>query len=94
MCKFGDPSLNRSRNIPPEAAGSERYFRRLFHYNFRPEVDSDVISVLGVDLRVQFVDFRSNGARYMRGTGFVLNERTNMIEAYPNSAKGVSPKKD
>ena len=36
---------------------------------------------------VEFGDARSNGSRDIRGVGFVSNEQTNMIEAYPDSAK-------
>ena len=39
LVKFGDPCLNLSREIPPEAA-----FSRVFHGSFLPEVWSDVIS--------------------------------------------------
>ena len=53
-----------------------------FHrYNFRPEVDNDVISSVAVgcfsaDANVKFGDFRSNGSRDIRGAVFVSNERT------------------
>ena len=33
-----------SREIPPEAVRSEVVFSTVFPYNFRPEVDNDVIS--------------------------------------------------
>ena len=40
-----------------------------------------------MDVPVEFGDPRSNGFRDIRGAGFVLNERTNIGEAYPNYAK-------
>ena len=45
--KFHDPSLNCSRNIPPEAVGSGIF--DCFPHNFRPQVDNDVISSVAVD---------------------------------------------
>ena len=56
-------------------------FSKVFRYNFRPEVDSDVISGatvdnVGVDLSVKFGDSRSNGSRYIRGADFVSKEPT------------------
>ena len=67
----------------------------LFRHNFRPEVDNDVISVRlwTTSVWMSFVTFgdsRSNGSVDIRGAGFVSNERTNMIEAYPNGAKPYS----
>ena len=45
--KFHDPGLNRSREIPPEAVRSGIF--DCFPYNFRHEVDNDVISGMDVD---------------------------------------------
>ena len=45
--KFRDPRFNRSRRIPPDAVEGG-IFDVSFRDNFRPEVDSDVIS--GVDV--------------------------------------------
>ena len=69
----------------------------------RPEVDNDVISGVaiynvGMDVPMNFRDSRSNGFRDIRGADSVsndrTNERTNIAEAHPNSAKlfGISPK--
>ena len=56
----------------------------LFHYNFRPEIDNDVISgvavdYIGMDVRVKFGDSRSKGSWAIRGADFASNEH---IEAY------------
>ena len=53
----------------------------LVELNFRPEVDSDVLSgvtvdCVGMDVRVKFGDSTSNGFRDMRRAVFVSNERT------------------
>ena len=53
----------------------------VFHYNFRPEVDNDVISGVAVDyvsmdVRVKFGDSRSNGSRDIQEADFVSNEWT------------------
>ena len=55
-------------------------FSRVFRNNLRPEVGSDVISGLvveltGVDVRVKFGDSMSNGSRDIRAAHFVSNER-------------------
>ena len=55
---------------------SEAVYSTVFPYNFRPEVNNDVISCtavdnVGVDTLVKFGDSSSNGA------DFVSNERTN-----------------
>ena len=42
--KLHDPSLNHSREIPPEAVGGG-----IVSYSFRPEVDNDVISSMAAD---------------------------------------------
>ena len=59
--KFHDPSLNHSREIPPEAVRGGVF--DCFPYNFRPEADSDVISDVAVynvdmDVGVKFDDSR------------------------------------
>ena len=68
-----------------------------FPYNFRPEVDNDVISGStvehhGIDVCVKFGDSRSNGFRDIRGTDFESNERTvaKPIPIARNTAFGVS----
>ena len=54
--KFGDPCSNRSQEIPPEAVESG-IFDSLFRYNFRREVDNDVVSGVAIDyVHVQFGD--------------------------------------
>ena len=77
MCKIlwsYCPSLNRSQEIPREAVGGippptashEISVSTVFCYNFRPEVDNDVIvfSVavdnVGMDVCIKFGDSRSN----------------------------------
>ena len=52
-----------------------------FRYNFRPEVDNDVISGVAIgyvsaDVVVKFCDSRSSGSRDTRGADVVSNERT------------------
>ena len=42
---------------------------------------------VGVDVRIKYANYRSNGFRDIRGAVFVSNERTNIGEAYPDSAK-------
>ena len=68
--KFHDPSLNRSREIPPEA--DRGCIFDCFPYNFRLEVGNDVISGVavdnfGTDTYVKFGDSRSNSFRDIRG---------------------------
>ena len=68
--KFHDPRLNRSREIPLEAVGGGVF--DCFTYNFRPEVDNDVISGMavnnvGMDVSVDFGDSSSNCFRDIRG---------------------------
>ena len=63
----------------------------VFPYNFRLEVDNDVISGtavdnVGMEVAIKFGDSRSNCFRDIRGVGFVSNERT-LAQAYPNSTK-------
>ena len=72
---------------PSEAAKST-----VFPNNFRPEVDNDVISGMavdnvGTDVTITFGDSRSSGFPDIRGADFVSNERTNIGQGYPNSAK-------
>ena len=45
--KYDDPSLNHSREIPPETT-SDTAFSTVFLYNFRTKVDNDVISGIAV----------------------------------------------
>ena len=42
---------------------------------------------VGMDVPIKLGDSRSNGFRDIRGSDFVWNERTNIGEAYPSSAK-------
>ena len=58
-----------------------RYFRQLFCYSFRPEVDNEAKVISGVaadyggmDVHVKFCDSRSNGFLDIRGIDFVSNE--------------------
>ena len=74
---------------PSEAVKSTYFW--IFPYSFRPEVGNDVISGIvvesvGLDVPVKFGDSVSNGFRDIRGADF---ERTNIGEAYPNSATDV-----
>ena len=79
---------------------SEAVFSTVCPYNFRTEVDIDVISGMdvenvGMDVCLKFDDSRSNGLRDTRGADFFSNERTWRSLSYPNSVKcllGVSPK--
>ena len=85
--KVNDPSLNRSRALPPEAAGGG-----IFNFNFRPEVDNDAIpgvavDNVGMDVFVKFDGSMSNGFRDIRGADFVSNEQD---EAHSNSTKRLS----
>ena len=52
-----------------------------FRYNFRPEVDNDVMSGVAVDYvdmddHVKFGVSRSNASQDIRGADFVSSERT------------------
>ena len=72
--KFRDPRLNRSREIPSKAV-RDGILDSVFRYNFRPEVENDVISsvavdYVGMDGSVKFGDSRSNGFRDIRGGDF------------------------
>ena len=56
-------------------------FDSFFHYNFRPEVDTEVISSTTVDnfsldVPLKFVDSMSNGFRDTQLVDFLSNERT------------------
>ena len=42
---------------------------------------------VGMDVHMKLGDSMSNGFRDIRGADFAPNERTNIGEAYPNSAK-------
>ena len=62
------PSLNCSREIPPEATGGGIF--ESFCYNLRPELDNNVISGvaidnIGVNVHANAGDSRSNGHRYI-----------------------------
>ena len=82
--KFRCHSLNASREILPEAVGggiSDSFFR----YNFRPEVDNDVlfgvaVDNVGVGICVEFGNSRSNGFLDIRLAVFVSNGRTNITK--------------
>ena len=59
LVKFGDPRLNRSREIPPEAVGGG-IFDGFLRDNFRQEITSDIISGVvvehvGMHVPVKFV---------------------------------------
>ena len=88
LVKFHDPGLNRYREIPPQSAAGG-IFRRFSPYNFRLEVDNDVISCVvednvAMNVSVKHGDSRPNGFREIRGADFVSNEHD---EAYPNSTR-------
>ena len=58
-----------------------RYFRQFLRTVGRSETDNNIASgaavdYVGVDVRVKFGDFRSNGSRDIQWADFVLNERT------------------
>ena len=60
---------------------SDTVFSTVFRYNFRLEVDNDVISGMAVDnvgmnVRIKFGEARLNDFRGIRGADFVSNERT------------------
>ena len=83
---FHDPSLNRSREIRSEAVvgGIQD---SLFHYNFWPEADHDILHMavgyVGADVRVKFGDSMLTGSQDIWGpVVFMSNERTNMTDAY------------
>ena len=74
-----------------------QYFRQFCCYNFRPEVDNDVISGVvvdnaGMDVHVKFGYSRSNGSRDIRGADFVSNEHIKAYHIRQNRHTGVSPK--
>ena len=57
----------------------KQYFRPFSRYNFKPEVDNDVLSSVAVeyvsmDVHVKFDDSSSNSSRDSQGTDFVSNE--------------------
>ena len=63
-------------------------------YNFRPEVDNDVISGMAedkvcMDVPIKFCDSRANGFRDIRGADFASNEQT-LAQAFPNSTFRLS----
>ena len=64
-------SLNRSRDITPEAVIGRSLYSNVFRYNFRSEVDDDVVSDVavdnaGMDVYVTFGDSRSYSLRDIR----------------------------
>ena len=70
-----------------------------FRYNFRSEVDNDVLSGVavdnvGMDVRLKLGDSRSNGFRDIGGTDLVSNERTrrSLPQRGAERLSGVSPK--
>ena len=44
----------------------------------------------GMDVHVKFGNSRSNASRDIRGADFVSNERMNVFEVCPNSAKRLA----
>ena len=54
-------------------------------------ISSLAIDDVGVDVRVKFVDSRSNGSRDIGGAGFVSRHRTNMTKPLL-TVRSVSPK--
>ena len=92
VCKIWSSSLEPFSKYSARSR-RKQYFRHFFRYNFRPEVDNDVISAVaidyvGVDIPIKFGDSRSKRSRDIRRAGFVSNERKNEHDkAYPNTAK-------
>ena len=79
--KLGDPRLNVSREIPPEAAEGAIFDHFSNVDNFRPEVESDVIFGAVVDphgmrVCVKLCDSRSHRSRDIRLLNFVTNDDT------------------
>ena len=75
--KFGDPRLNLSRDITPEAVLGGIF--DVFCCNFRPEVVSDVVSganvgQVGMDVHAKFCDSGSNGSQDIRLPHIVTND--------------------
>ena len=63
--KLCDPCFNHSREIPPKP--SQAVFLTVFCYNFRLEVDTDVIygvavDYVGIGVKIKFGDSRPNGS--------------------------------
>ena len=77
---FVGPTVLKKR-VKFHSKPSEVVLSTVFPYNFRPEVDTDVISGtaidnVGMDVPIKFGNSRSNGFRDIRGVDFVSNERT------------------
>ena len=76
--QFGDPRINLSRDIPPEAICGG-IFEGFFRGSFRPEAVSDVVSAAVIDptcvkVPVKFGDSKSNRSRDTRLPHFVTND--------------------
>ena len=73
------------------------YISSFFRYNFRPEVDNEVISYVaadyaGMDVHVKCGDSRSNGSRDIRNADFVSNKHDRSLSHM--GERGVSPNND
>ena len=80
--KCHDPSLNRFREIPPEAIRGGIF--DFFPHNFQPDVGNDVISSMAVD-NVGMNDLVILGQtvfRDIRGADFVSNEHWRSLSAF------------
>ena len=79
--KFRDPCLKCSREIPPKAVKGGIFYSFFFakcHSELVSEVIASVtVESVGMDVRVKFGDFRSNGSQDIRQADSVSNERTN-----------------
>ena len=90
--------LEKFHPMPSEAVFSTVFFC----YNFRVELDNDVVSGvavdnIGMDVRAKFGDCGANGFRDIRGDDFVSSvssERTNeQYEPIPIARKLETPKR-
>ena len=75
--EFGDPRLNRSREIPPKAVGGGIFHHGFFRDNFQSDAASDVISdviaqQVGVHVFVKFDDSSSKRSPDIRATHFIM----------------------
>ena len=81
--------------MPPEAVGDVCFRQFFFRYNFRPEVNSEVISSVAidhfcVDVRVKF-DLVIVGKMVFEIFEELISRRTNeQDQAYLNSAKHLT----
>ena len=83
-CKISWSSLNRFRDIPPEAVGGDifdSFFALTSDQKYNDVISGVTVDNVGVDVRVKFDNSRLNGL-------WGMNEQD---EAYPNS---VSPKNE